>query len=500
MVGSGGRQSPRSVSRGQAEVIGVVLVLAMTLIGATLALALGATALDNARVDSQEGSIEHAMTQLDSRSAMVALGDSEVQRVRMAATGSGVYSADPDAGRIVITHVDYDGSGDNEVIYNETLGAVVYQKDDKRIAYQGGGVWISQGSWSKMVSPPEFQYRGSTLTLPVIRVQNGGVAGGSSTVAEVQQQGQAKRIYPNLNTAYEGGTPNYLNPIREGNVTVAITSDYYQAWAEYFETRTEGEVTIDHANKTAKVKLLTIGITGRFVMPADGNSIQLRGLASGHLIDDFSLTLYDDDQDSADFSNLKWSLYVDDGSQNFEIHLRDEGGGQCGGDVGLTIYYTDNNGANYSSWTSKSAFQYECESKLDTDFNDDGDKNDKRLVVNLTSQTQLKYEPVKGGDGKLLFFSVSGSDTFDDSEEFVKHNGVDWEPKTFNEGNQTSVDNVTNHYLTLMGPRVELTVDDVAGNTVNEQASHGDFEQSGAEGKFITFLQITENRVSIELE
>ncbi len=77
MDGRGARGRGRNASRGQAETVGVVLVLAMTLIGATVALAFGGSVLNDARIDSQEGGIEHAMTQLDSRSAMVAgLGDS----------------------------------------------------------------------------------------------------------------------------------------------------------------------------------------------------------------------------------------------------------------------------------------------------------------------------------------------------------------------------------------------------------------------------------------
>lgn len=503
MRGGEGPLSSPTDSRGQSGIIGTVLILALTLIGATAVMAFGATVLNDARIDSQEGGIEHAMTQLDSRSAMVALGDSETQRVPLGATGSGGYRIDADSGWINITHHEFnETTGESEVIYNESLGALVYEKADKTIAYQGGGVWVASSNTSRMISPPEFHYQSATLTLPVIRVEGSSSVAGAGAVAEVNQVSRARAVYPNLSRSYPSSDGPFANPIRQGNVTVTVRSEFYEAWAEYFRTRTAGEVTVDHANETATVNLIALGVTGDFEMPADGNSIQLRGLGGGHPIDKFEITLFSDNQDSADFSNLKWSFHAEKGGQQFEIHLRDNGGGNCGGDVRATVYYTNNSGGDYQSWTNGSAFQYECEGG-GTDFNNDGDEDDKRLVVNLTSATPLEYEPVQGGDGVIMSFSVGGSDEFVEPTTFDEHEDpVDWEPKTFSSASSdnTSIDNVTNHYLALMGPDVELTVEDTNGNTVNEEASTGFFEQSGSGGKFITFLHITENRVEIELE
>ena len=61
------------------------------------------------------------------------------------------------------------------------LGSVVSESGDSEIAYQSGGVWRRSGDDSRMVSPPEFHYRGRTLTLPVIAV-NGDGAGETLTV------------------------------------------------------------------------------------------------------------------------------------------------------------------------------------------------------------------------------------------------------------------------------------------------------------------------------
>ncbi|MFB6361957.1 MAG: hypothetical protein ABEH59_11635 [Halobacteriales archaeon] len=493
---------PSVPDRGQAETIGTVLILALTLIGATATLAIGSVVLDDARMSAQEDGIRHAMTQLDSRTAMVALGDSETQRVPLSSTQSGGYTIDADSGWINITHRNFNHSGSNEAIYNGTLGAVIYENNDRLIAYQGGGVWMATANSSRMISPPEFHYQSATLTLPVIRVQGSSGVAGTGVTAEITQLERARDVYPNSSRNYTSSNVPFRNPVREGNVTVTVNSEFYQAWADYFRTRTSGDVTVDHSRDTVTLELVARGVAGGFEMPADGNSIDVEIPGDEHPITDFSITLFSDDDDSADFSNLKWSLHAEQGGQQFEIHLRDGSGSECpAGDVRATIYYTDNSGADYQSWTNGSAFQYECESNAGEDFNNDGDEDDKRLVANFTSSTPMKYDSIKGGDGVIMAFSVSGSDAFTDPVTFNEHQDtVSWESETFHAGNETDIKKTTNHYLSLMGPSIQLQVEDASGNTVNEGASKGNFEQSGEAGEVITFLHVTENRVSIELD
>jgi hypothetical protein len=502
MLGRGGRERRRDASRGQAETIGVVLILAMTLIGATVALAFGATGLDAARINAQEGGVEHAMTQLDSRSAMVALGDSDTQRVRLSASGQGGYRVDPDAGWINVTHSDYDGNGNDTTLYNESLGVLVYERDDKLVAYQGGGVWQTEGDNSTMISPPEFHYQSATLTLPVIRVRGDSSVGGAGVTAMITRESRPTRVYPNQSASYPETGANYTNPVREGNVTVTVKSDFYQGWANYFRTRTTGEVDVDDANETVSVKLISFGTVGAFEMPSDGQSIELRGLGE-HSINDFNITLIDDNDDNADFSNLKWSLYAEKGNQEFEIHLVDTSGGQCNQPARVTIYYAES-GTDYESWTNGNDFLYECEDDVGDDFNGDGDTEDVRLVVNMTATTTMNYESVGGGgNSDIMYFSTGGGNIVDPAV-FNEHGTITWESDTtqFQAGSgTTTIDNVTNHYLTFMGPNVELTVDDGQGqgSTVNEDESSGTLDVAGSGGRFITFLHITENRVVIEL-
>ncbi|MDX1747231.1 MAG: hypothetical protein R3324_14945, partial [Halobacteriales archaeon] len=179
----------RRGSAGQTTV-GFILVIALVIVGSTAVVALGDRALDDTQENSGLARAEQSMTLFDSQSAQVALGDSSVQRVDFGENG-GSYSVEEDAGWIEIIQLDCDNDNNNNdgnsdviagsqsvstdddayILTRRSLGAMVHRTGDTEIAYQGGGVWRRGPEGGvEMVSPPEFHYRGSTLTLPIITV------------------------------------------------------------------------------------------------------------------------------------------------------------------------------------------------------------------------------------------------------------------------------------------------------------------------------------------
>lgn len=96
-----------------------------------------------------------------------------------------------------------------------------------------------------MVSPPEVHYRGTTLTLPMIRVVGEGNRGRSSFV---RVSTATDGIYP---------TASRHNPLTPGQVNITVQSRYYRAWGTYFEDRTQGRVTVNHTLNTARLELVT---------------------------------------------------------------------------------------------------------------------------------------------------------------------------------------------------------------------------------------------------
>lgn len=488
-------ESSVELGRGQAQTIGFVLIMGLSIAGATLLVMLGGPAFDLTRSSLQSGQTGQAMTQFDSRAAVVALGEARSQSIALGGASEGSYRVDEEAGWARITHHNHSGDND-EVLVNESLGALVYEEGSTEIAYQGGGVWRARGENATMVSPPEFHYRSATLTFPLVKLRGNDSAAGQVT-AVVRSAESARRIFPNQSTTYDATSTKYVNPVTDGNITITVKSRYYQAWASYFETRSDGEVTVFHQNNSVRIRLLTVGNIGEFEMPADGGNLEIRGFQSDHPIEEFNITLFDDDQDSADFSNLKWSLAADEGSTEFEIHVRDESGGSCGGDARVSIYFTDNGGSDYQSWTNGSAFEYECESVAGTDFNDDGDTDDKRLVLNFSSDTDVEYEPVKGGDAVILTHApVQGSQDFDDPATFEGH--VAWEPEDYAPGETETMKNVTSHYFSILGPNFDLAVDDSPSNTVSEDKSFGTLEAADGGERFLTYLHVTENQIRVE--
>ncbi|MFB6125901.1 MAG: hypothetical protein ABEJ79_01175 [Halolamina sp.] len=234
-------------TRGQSEVLAVVLLLSITVTGTAAVVTLGDAALQDGRDTANVAAAEHGMTQFDSRTSLVAHGSSDTQRVDFATMQQGERSVEPDRGWLNVTVQYRENDTVRQQLLNVTLGAVVYERGDTTVAYQGGGVWRSTGEGSSMLSPPEFHYEGSTLTLPLVVVDGNGSV---TSAARVTQTDSTRSVYPNA-------TAGRSNPLRDGEVVIAVQSEYYEGWGRFFEQRTGGNTTVDHANETAVITLVT---------------------------------------------------------------------------------------------------------------------------------------------------------------------------------------------------------------------------------------------------
>lgn len=503
--------------------MGVVILLALSLLVATAVVALGGAALRDTQQTSELGEAEHTMTQFDSLVTQVALGDSTVQSLQVGGSG-GTYRVDPSDGHVQIVHTNHSQNGNAEVVYESDLGAVVYENDGEVIAYQGGGVWrTGRSDAGRVVSPPEFHYRGATLTFPVVRVTRGGgtTAATGSSRARIVQVGTTTEIFPDSGTNYTGTNRSYLNPANNGTVYVDVQSEYYRGWADYFRSRTAGNVTTFPGNQTARVRLISTGKTGTFQMPAEGGTIDVRGISS-HQVSDFSIEMVDDQDDDADMANLKWSLWAEDGDRQFEMHLRQTSGSKCDTiTVKSVVFYSPADGDSdtddpYHGWHNDSAYRTSCrdvdgdgenETLLTVDFVDDED-GDGNVSEVESGDGMLDYRALDNedllhfdnpGNNQLLNESSSPPATFDG-------HGVYWEPRSYDDDSadgtvpsEESVDRIVNHYFSELGPGFDLTVDDKNGNTVAERSSSGLIEYTGG-GEFVTYMSISENQVDVQFD
>jgi len=231
--------------RAQSETIGVVLVVAIVISGATLVVAIGVMGISDTEDQLADSRAEKGMTQFSSKAGLVALQEADSQQIDFATDRGEQYNVVPDTGWMNITWQNQT-TGYSEEVMNMTLGAVVYEGKNRRFAYQGGGVFQETDTGGQMISPPEFHFRDGTLTLPAVNVTGDPALGGRATVT----RSDVIRKFPT-------GVDNSTNPLDNHVVTVTVQSDYYRGWGEYFEERTDGEVEYDHAAETATLLMVT---------------------------------------------------------------------------------------------------------------------------------------------------------------------------------------------------------------------------------------------------
>ncbi|KAB1191150.1 MULTISPECIES: hypothetical protein [Haloferax] len=282
--GGAGRRKPKSNPRvpwlyavvrdttAQSEGLAVVLMLSMVLLGTLTVLVVGGAAIGDSRQNVQISKAEHAMRQLDVGTSSVVFDNADRSSVELGvAAGDGQLRTTDDGWiRVEIQDADTDFASENRSRTFQ-LGTASYQNGDTTVAYQGGGVWRSDGNATTMVARPEFHYRNGTLTIPVVNITE---SNSLYEDVEVVETASFERWYPNATD----GRPHKLE---NSKVVVTVQSEYYEAWGQYFEDETDGIVTYDHAQQTVSVKFLalpsTFSIQNGIVATSGTGSLTLAG-------------------------------------------------------------------------------------------------------------------------------------------------------------------------------------------------------------------------------
>ncbi|MFD1512512.1 hypothetical protein ACFSBT_04360, partial [Halomarina rubra] len=314
-------------SRGQSEVLGFVLLIGMVVLSVTTLLIVGGGALDSLTEASNAENAEILMSQFDSEVSEVSLGNSERKQFQF--SGEGTASVDETAGTITISQIGC-GSCPNEILQT-SLGEVRYTTGSTTVAFQGGGVWRTNGDHTTMTSPPEFHYTwgkdpstNPTLTFPVVTVS------GSEDIS-----GQAQLTKGSSTSLFPNEAANLRNPLSSGSIKVTIESVFYQGWETYFRDRTSAEtVDVDEDAQTVTA-VLTIPNKGREIadgIATDGQPLSVKG--SG------AVDSYDSSKGSyADTKGDSGSVYVGDG-------LTERGGGEILGDMRVNGDYDGGGGVD----------------------------------------------------------------------------------------------------------------------------------------------------------
>jgi hypothetical protein len=229
-----------SRSRGVSEVVGYLLLFAITAIALAVLLSLGSDALTGLQTQLTTESAEQSVESFAAAANMVAFDEGAgQQRVRLAAPGAANTLAVSNDGAVKITQT-YLSNGTTNVLVNETLSSLVLAQDEAEVTYQGGGVWARDAEGSRrIVAAPPMSADGESLILPFISLDNLLIEGNDVYVERTSSE------------RYSFGSVSQNQRLR-----VQVTSEYYAQWGAVWESMVpNASVTYDSTNTTAMLAI-----------------------------------------------------------------------------------------------------------------------------------------------------------------------------------------------------------------------------------------------------
>lgn len=244
-------EGSRSV-RGQSNVIAVVLLAGLVLAGATVVVVAGSAAINQAQGESSFATAEQSMRSLGAEIDQVSQGERSAS-VRLDGLRSGDAKVERSAGKMTVTIV-HKSSGKTSS-HTVPLGRIQYQKGQRTLMYQGGGLFERTGNGSTVVSSPDVSYRpdseGGTLTIPLVTVTGKSV----DDKVTVERTG-FEEILPKLDGNPDTPSDDSVNPLERGTaLRVTVQSDIYQAWGSVFEQQIGTDVDYDPSTERVSFTL-----------------------------------------------------------------------------------------------------------------------------------------------------------------------------------------------------------------------------------------------------
>jgi FlaG/FlaF family flagellin (archaellin) len=461
---------------GASAVIGVLLMFALTIVSISAMLVYSVPMISDLQDSAQAQKIEQGFTILDSRTSKVALGESPLQTTSVSLMGGSINVNDDTVDdkssiRLVITNLTNPGSSEE---FNCSFGTIEYTKDNRKIAYEGGGVWSKyEGSGGAvMISPPEFHYNGETLTLPIMSITGRSSSSGKGdTSIAVSSDNRPSILFPNTSIS-----SSRTNPVTSDKVYIYIKSQYYDAWADYADTMIYTTATLDHENTTAIIEL--------DVMPPMGTSTLTNMIKVGAVNTSSPLPIY----------NFSFDLEAENSNNNGLNPAKYEIGATSGTKT-LTYSLAKKSGANqlevhvtYKDTAAGTEYIEEWEGV--TTYPVSGSKADQYATVDfLDPAFMMIYDP-PGTDGASPDFSWNTSSPISelpDVEIYITNASF-------------SMNDLTQHYLKLLTKDGAITFDIDGGkqDPVDYEESTITINYDGRPGA-ITYLHVTRNYLDVAI-
>lgn len=450
--------------RAATETIGNVLMLSITVMAVSSILLYSVPYIQKLNDMAIVKNIEIDYALLDYRISRLALGAGSHNVMNMELGGGSLSTLSNSPDMESYMSIKSSNNTFNVVI---PMGKLEYRLGDRVVAYEGGGVWSKYPDGSVMLSPPEFHYNGYTLTLPVVSITGNDSVGGKGLSKIYVKKDSISVLYP---------TENDNNPLdynMSGKVYVNITSDYYDAWADYAKSLLYTKIYKYPESRTTSIEL-------RVVPDGFGNKmsiedpIKLRGLPEDvEPLKNFSFRFYSFNN----FQEFDWDMRAKLGDKKLIFHIFKNT---------LRVGYQEGNKDGETWGVITYAIQSdELGQYIDVDL--------------LDNNTYLTYSNQNVGSN-----NAKGCQPFGTKISGISNPDYSWNDIIINTDNTNktqSIYNITQHYISMMDSDTDFPVlwqCSPAGKHDPEIPSTMviDYEVIGD----ITYLYVSANRADMQIQ
>ena len=204
------------------EVVGFIFVFSIVMLAISVIYAVGYPAIQSSKENTQFQNMEQSFMVLQSNINTVAFGQAP-GRTLETSLGGGSIAVNSSKGFIIVKN--------GAEWYSGTIGAIEYEKEGRRIAYEGGGVWkkYPAGAALKVSGPRIFVQDTSdgnrTVFVSIINISS------EKGISSVGGEGTASVTVRSKPSTY----PLNISYSNSDNVIIIVTSDYADAWKRYFD-------------------------------------------------------------------------------------------------------------------------------------------------------------------------------------------------------------------------------------------------------------------------
>ncbi len=327
-----------------------------------------------------------------------------------------------------------------------------------------------------MLSPPDFNYNGITLTLPVMRI-NGkasmSASGGTGVIIGVKST-EPTNVYP---------SPSYCNPVPANHfINISIKSDYYRAWADYINERTSATAVIDENKKIANVSLST-GVGRQSGLAQNGYSTKSMDTSFDAPLMALTLNIITHEHGLGNNYRVDYGS-TPAGNPNLHISIGRATGGINQEKDKVEITYQ--NGTVKEVWRGYMEFQRKSEKEIDADL------LNRSFMMNYTSDSI--HQSVTWGDNPVAYDYPST--TYIEQYVDVTHPDVTYASE--NEP-QKALHDIIQHYMLLMAIYDQASGNNAGPRYIVTNNGQNDFDRDRSDYNLqyisdqdIKYLYITE--------